>query len=356
MNTRRQMKWGIGVFLIVMLILFLFVPSLIAYVQNDSAIQEDVPVSTSEKQYTAQSENPVEFVQDKSTNIQTGKEQVIAVYRSNQEKVEKVELDQYLFGVLAGEMPASFELEALKAQAVAARTYIAKMIYHREESNLPEGADVTDTVTHQVYHSEEELKEMWGEEYASKADKIKKAIAETDDLVLTYENEPIRALFFSTSNGYTENSEEYWKNALPYLKSVPSPWDVDTPKYKKEKVISLLELKEKLGVTVRVNHELMEETIWTTGKAIAKTKIGGKTFTGREVREKLELASSDFTMKWKDESILVTTKGYGHQVGMSQYGANGMAKEGKTFKEILLHYYTDVNLENGLSFFVDGKL
>ena len=325
--------------------LFFLIPVLITWPDSKTGKESEKIVATS----TIENE-------ELKTEKTAQKENIISVYRVSQEKVEDVELDTYLFGVLAGEMPASFEMEALKAQAVAARTYIARIVSQSGASTLPENADVTDTVTHQVYHSQAELKKLWGEDYNWKASKIRQAIQETDNLVLTYDGSLISALFFSTSNGYTENSEEYWKNPLPYLKSVQSPWDLDSPKYLKKQIFSVKEFNGKLGVSVKTGTKLMTKVKRTTGKAIASVKIGEKVFTGREVREKLGLQSADFSMAWDQQKIVITTKGYGHQVGMSQYGANGMAKEGKTFEEILAHYYTGTKLEEGLSFFVDGKI
>lgn len=344
-RTERKFFWGA---VLAILLLCFLIPVVIVWEGADEK-KTTAEVVSSPKRVDVKADAP-------TVGTKKAVDRTIAVYRSSQEKIEKVELDQYLFGVLAGEMPASFEMEALKAQAVAARTYITRIIYHSDGGNLPEGADVTDTVMHQVYHSEEELQKLWGDEYTWKADKLKQAIDETEDLVLTYNSEPISALFFSTSNGHTENAEEYWKNALPYLKSVPSPWDIDTPKFNQKKVFTIKDFQNRLGVAIQKNGKLMSQTKRSTGRAIATTKIGQKVFTGREVREKLELASADFSMKWLEGEIVITTKGYGHQVGMSQYGANGMAKEGKTFQQILLHYYTDAALEDGLSFFVDQKL
>ena len=197
---------------------------------------------------------------------------------------------------------------------------------------------------------------MWGAEFAWKEENIEQAILETEDLVLTYNGELISALFFSTSNGNTENAEEYWKNPLPYLKSVSSLGDLQSPKYKRTKQFTLEAFNEKLGVNVSQGARLLSSVTRTTGRAIDLVKIGGVSFTGREVREALGLYSSDFLMAWEGAEIAVTCKGFGHQVGMSQYGANEMAKSGSGFQQILTHYYTGVNVEPGMSFFVDGKI
>ncbi|WP_456273068.1 stage II sporulation protein D [Bacillus sp. AK031] len=269
----------------------------------------------------------------------------VAVYRSAKEIIEKIPLEEYVVGVVAGEMPADFEIEALKAQALSARTFVVTQMMNKDE-NVPEGADVTDTVDDQVFRSTEDLKLQWGADYQWKMDKITQAVLETKGKILTYEGNPISAQFFSTSNGYTENSEAYWANSLPYLKSVESPWDKESPVFNDQKVVPLSEFQEKLGIALEGDNSVGTITNRTPGKRVGTVVIGGKEFTGREIREKLDLRSSDFTWYRKGDHIVITTKGFGHGVGMSQYGANGMAKEGKTYEDIVTHYYQDVKISS----------
>ncbi|MEI2666703.1 stage II sporulation protein D [Rossellomorea sp. LJF3] len=267
----------------------------------------------------------------------------VAVYRSSQDLIEKLPLEQYVVGVVAGEMPADFEKEALKAQALAARTYMVNQLMS-DDPSVPKGADVTDTVAHQVYKNQKELATLWGSDYDWKIQKISEAVLETKGKVLTYDDKPITAAFFSTSNGYTENSEAYWTDDIPYLRSVESPWDKASPKFEDQKIIPINEFKQKLGVTLPKDGSVGTITSRTEGKRVAKVEINGKEFTGREIRDKLGLRSSDFTWYLKDDHIVIATKGFGHGVGMSQYGANGMAKEGKNYKDIVTHYYKDVKI------------
>ncbi|MBW3110353.1 stage II sporulation protein D [Bacillus sp. MCCB 382] len=267
----------------------------------------------------------------------------VAVYRSSQDLIEKLPLEQYVVGVVAGEMPADFEEEALKAQALAARTYIVNQLL-AEDPSVPKGADVTDTVSHQVYKNQKELATLWGSDYDWKIKKISAAVLETKGKVLTYDNKPITAAFFSTSNGYTENSEAYWADDIPYLRSVESPWDKASPKFEDQKIIPIKQFEQKLGVTLPKDGSVGTITSRTEGKRVASVEINGKKFTGRDIREKLELRSSDFTWYKKDDHIVIATKGFGHGVGMSQYGANGMAKEGKDYQDIVTHYYKDVKI------------
>jgi stage II sporulation protein D len=272
----------------------------------------------------------------------------VAVLRSANNQVEKIPLESYVVGVVASEMPADFEKEALKAQALTARTYIVKQLM--SGSSIGNGASVTDTVNHQVYKNDKELKEIWGSDYSWKMKKIQEAVYETRGQILTYNKEPITASFFSTSNGYTENSEDYWDQALPYLKSVESPWDKDSPKFYNKKVFTVQEFEQLLGVNLPNNGDVGTILERTKGQRVAKVNINGKIFTGREVREKLGLHSSDFTWERKGDEIIIQTEGYGHGVGMSQYGANGMAKEGKTYKEIVQYYYQGVEISEVDSF------
>jgi stage II sporulation protein D len=277
---------------------------------------------------------------------------LIPVYLSKQQKVEIVPLEDYVRGVVAAEMPAEFELEAMKAQAIAARTYMVRRIVSKDFSNVPvKEAWVTDTIAHQAYLSEEDIrkKEASSASFASNLEKIDRAVQETKDLILTYDGQPINATFFSTSNGFTENSEDYWGDVIPYLRSVPSPWDIKlSPQYKATVKLSYKELQAKLSVGAISSSPGKPNSIkvlsWTAGHRIKTISIGGKTFTGKDVREKLGLNSSQFQWTWRGSDLEITTFGYGHGVGMSQWGANGMAKEGRTAQNILQYYYHGVSI------------
>ncbi len=258
-------------------------------------------------------------------------EPTVDVVRSDTQKTESFPLEEYVAGVVAAEMPASFEKEALKAQAVAARTFIL--------TQTLKGLDVTDTVDDQVFKDEEDQKEMWGEDFETNKTKIEAAARETEGEVLVYNGKPITAAFFSSGNGQTENAEEYWQSAEPYLVSVASPWDTAAPNFEQEVVLTKQEVEEKLGVSLPESGSVGAITKKTTGGRIGAITIDGKSFTGRSIRETLGLPSADFQMTVSDGDVVVTTKGYGHGIGMSQYGANGMAKEGKKYGDITAHYY-----------------
>ncbi|MCP8617462.1 stage II sporulation protein D [Salirhabdus salicampi] len=259
----------------------------------------------------------------------------VAVFRTVAESVEDVPLETYVARVVASEMPAEFEKEALKAQALAARTYIVRKQWKETE----EGEfHVTDTIQDQVYKDEEQLRKIWGSDFNWKMKKIKEAVLETKGEIIVYNEEPITATFFSTSNGYTENAEEYWQNAFPYLTSVESPWDTKSPKFRDQKTYPISEVEEMLDVTFS-GPEAITKMTRTDSNRVKEIVISGKSFTGREIREALHLSSSDFNIQIKGDHMIFTTKGYGHGVGLSQYGANGMAEAGKSYQEIIQHYY-----------------
>lgn len=276
----------------------------------------------------------------------------IPIYLSQESRIEEVPIEHYVRGVIAAEMPISFELEALKAQAIAARTYIVHRMVKQDFSNVPvDGAWVTDTIAHQAYMTDEKLREQWNDpEYEQYMSKLNLAVMETQGIIATYDNQPINATFFSTSNGYTENSEDYWSNPIPYLRSVPSPWDEDlSPRFQETISLPYTEVYQKLGMNSAQptvgSTEAVQILEYTEGKRIKTMTISNQTFTGREVREKLGLNSSQFEWKWNDDQMEFTTYGYGHGVGMSQYGANGMAIEGKRAEEIIQYYYQGVQIE-----------
>lgn len=275
----------------------------------------------------------------------------IKVYRTKTKQVEQLPLERYIEGVVAAEMPAEFQLEALKAQAMAARTYIVRRLQEGDFSDVPEGAYVLDTVKHQVYLNEEERKEQWKSDFAWKNAKIREAVYETAGIILSYQGEPIEATFFSVSNGYTENAEDYWNVPLPYLKSVESPWDRQSPKFQRQISFPVEEVERKLGVRLHVSASTKSDKWYkvlkmTDGQRIGLIEIGGKSFTGRQVRELLGLPSTAFTMKLASGRIFFLTKGYGHGVGMSQWGAQGMAEQGKSAEEIVKHYYRGIELKH----------
>ncbi|KYD06562.1 stage II sporulation protein D [Bacillus atrophaeus] len=312
-------------------VLILLIPTLLVIPfqhERGAAVSEEV------KQPTAGS-------QRESKGAETLKKSPVSipVYRTAHQSVEDIPLEEYVIGVVASEMPIKFEMEALKAQSLAARTFIVRLMVSNSAVKAPKGSLVDDTQMFQVYKSKDELKKQWGSSYTQNLKKITEAVAGTQGKILTYDDKPIEASFFSTSNGYTENAEAYWTSAIPYLKSVKSSWDKKSPKYLASKTFTVAEFQQKLGVQLTGQNTVGQITEKTPGHQVASAVINGKKLKGRDIREKLGLNSADFEWKRSGDKITVTTKGFGHGVGMSQYGANYMAKEGKTADEIVKYYY-----------------
>ncbi len=243
-----------------------------------------------------------------------------------------LDIESYLEGVISSEMSPAFEMEALKAQCVAARTFVVQR-----------GYEVDDTTNTQVYRDDKQLKDIWKDNYDVYHKKIQQAVQETTGEILTYQGKPISALFFSSSCGKTANAQEYWGNKVPYLVSVDSSWDKQSEEYEKSITMSKQEFSTALGFQNTV-HEIEEPIRYDSGY-VKEIRIDRIVFTGREVREKLNLRSSCFTIKENKDNVVITTKGYGHGVGMSQIGAQAMAEKGKSYKQILSHYYPKTKIE-----------
>lgn len=265
----------------------------------------------------------------------------IRVKRQKSNEIETIPLEEYIVGVLAGEMPITFELEAFKAQAVASRSYaLLRMEYNKDKEY-----DVVDSVMNQVYLDNEYLKDAWGNSYVKNVNKLRQAVNETMDEYLVYDDKIVDAMFFSTSNGYTENSGNVFNFNLNYLKSVESPWDKEvSTAFLTKKYMNLSDFYNKLELKYDKNLNI-EITKRSESGRIMTIYINGVKFKGTELYNKLGLRSTDFEIELLGDEILITTKGYGHGVGMSQYGALGMAKEGFTYEEILKHYYSGVSLK-----------
>lgn len=278
-------------------------------------------------------------VEEKETHFE--KNQIVRVKREKKNVIEKIPLENYVMGVLSGEMPTTFPMEALKAQAVAARTYVLRKIEYAKNQEY----DVVDTVANQVYYSNDELKECWKTEYNEKINLIQKAVLETKGEYLTYQGQIVNAFFFSTSTGYTENCEEVFQENLPYLRSVKSDWEKDiSPVFEDSKTFTIQEFYEKLNLDSNSNFSIQVTKTTSTGR-VKEIQINGKLFLASDVTKALGLRSSFFEITKNDNQIIIHTKGFGHGVGMSQYGAYGMAKNGSNYQEILKYYYQGVDIK-----------
>lgn len=252
-------------------------------------------------------------------------------------------LNQYLIGVVAAEMPAQFEEEALKAQAIAARTYTMKRY------NDNQGTVFTSNI--QNYYSQSDLESLWGvDNYPINYSKIKKAVEDTDKEVITYNNELIDAVFHSTSIGKTRSALDVWGQDIPYLQEEESLEDINAPTYLHQYEFSFDDFKDKATkydsetvLTDELSNDLQIIERNSEGYVI-KVQIGNKIYSGEDFRKIFGLASSNFTITFEEQKVKIVCRGFGHGVGLSQYGAEAMAKAGSTYDEILTHYYKDVVL------------
>lgn len=258
----------------------------------------------------------------------------ITVYRSNG-SVINLNMTDYLIGVVSSEMPASFNLEALKAQSVLARTYALKA--------KQTGKKLTDTVSTQSYIDIDQMKNKWGNSFNTYYNKIKNAVENTNGEYLSYNGNYIEALYHSTNNGKTESSLDVFGNYYPYLISVSSEYDKNASSYLRTINMPLDTISNKLGLSLN-NDSVINILSYTDGGNIKEININGNNFSGKKVRELLGLRSADFDISISDNNANITTRGYGHGVGMSQYGANGMANAGYGYKDILSHYYPGTTL------------
>ena len=269
-------------------------------------------------------------------NEETVDKNIYIFLQKNNGEVQKIELDEYVVGVVAAEMPASFQLEALKAQAVIARTYALK--------KQSEGYNLKDNESHQSYKSVNELKKLWGNNFDIYYKKILDAVNNTQGEYLSFNGKYIEAVYHSTSNGKTESSMNVWGNYYPYLVSVESEYDNLNPSFTYINNYSYEELSSILGIELNLN-TVISVNGKTAGDRIKSITINDKSFSGIEMRNLLGLRSADFDIDLYDNEIKITTRGYGHGVGLSQYGANGYAKKGYTYRDILYHYYPGVLIE-----------
>ncbi len=254
-------------------------------------------------------------------------------------------MEDYITGVVAAEMPASFPVEALKAQAVASRTYAVRAVENADSELSP--SDIG-----QAYITKEQMKANWGDDFEACYNKVHGAVVSTEREILEYEGEPILAVFHSTSAGKTETAGNIWSYDLPYLKSTDSIGDTYAPSFESVKMISEEEIIAMIGAKYP-DFTAEESTLFDSIKINARSAagyitdmtVGTKNFTGKQIREALGLRSSNFTVEKASGGIVFKTKGYGHGAGMSQYGAKYMAEQGTDYKGILEHYYNGVEIK-----------
>ena len=291
---------------------------------NKNALDDDInKVLTSEN------------IKEENKTIEEEKEPImVAVNYQNDTK--KLDLEEYVFGVVSCEMPASFEMEALKAMAVASRTFALYKLQSNENYVL------SSTTSDQCYSSIDKLKSRWKDKYDTNYEKIKKAVAETKGKYISYNDKAIYAAYFSISNGYTENSEDVFVKKLPYLKSVNSSWDKNYSYKESDKEYTVSEFLNRLGINDDKIENIKIEKC-SHGR-VDTIYVNNHKYKGTKFRTLLSLKSTDFEIKNINGKVIIHTKGYGHGVGMSQYGANELAKQGKNYRDIINYYYQNVNI------------
>lgn len=280
----------------------------------------------------------------------------VTVYRHVSGQTETVDFEDYVKGVVAGEMPATFEPEALKAQAVAARTYAMSKIVRSGDGGNPAqhpSAPLCDDTHCQVYRTPEELLQLKGKEWMEEGwKKVSEAVEATAGQVMYYQGQLVeQPLFHSASGGKTENSEDVFVSAVPYLRSVDSPYEEEAPHQGDQVSLSVAEFTKKLkaaypGKTIgTIDGNTVKILSHSEGGRVEELQAGNLKLEGRKLRDILGLRSANFTVRVENGTVTFTTTGYGHGVGMSQYGANGMAKAGYGYVDILQHYYSGVEVK-----------
>lgn len=278
----------------------------------------------------------------------------VKLYRREKNVVEELDLEEYVKGVVSSEMPANFDEEALKAQAVAARTYyMNKRINPCKDAKI-KGAEICDSTNCQVYMDKEERMSKWSKDDGeSNWNKISEAVESTKGEVLTYDGVVLEyPQFFAVSSGKTEDAVDVFAMNIPYLKSIDSKGEEIAPKFESTLSISLDEFVDKIKSQYKdivLSKDNIEDSIkiqsYTKGGGVKEIKVGNKNISGIEFRKILNLNSTNFTISFKNNNIVFLCKGYGHGVGMSQWGANAMAKNGSKYNDILKYYYSGIEIE-----------
>lgn len=283
---------------------------------------------------------------------QPGQQTILRVWNPEAERMEEMPLERYVYGVVAAEMPAAYHLEALRAQAVAART---RAVCQLEEGgcSLAAGADVCTGSGHcQGFAGEAELEAKWGNEYPLYQSRIAEAVSSTAGQILTWEGEPITVMYHAISGGRTENVQAVFAQALPYLVSVESAGEEGVRGYRQDAFFAYEEAAQllqsafpDLGITAENLRRTLVVAAHTATGRVESLLAGEGQVKGTDFRRALGLRSTLFTFSMDDEGITFHQTGYGHGVGMSQAGANRMAAEGGSYEQILAHYYPSTTLE-----------
>lgn len=290
----------------------------------------------------------------KGSAIKFPRDGKVKLYLKEENRTIELDLEEYITGVVASEVPADFSEEALKAQAVAARTYYMNKRRNPCKDAEANGGEICDTTNCQVYMSKEKRMNSWSSTKGeANWNKINNAVESTKGQVLTYDGELLEyPQFFSTSSGKTEDAKDVFAMDIPYLKSQESKGEESAPKYQSSKSIPTGDFINKINSSYpdsKLKKDKLSSMIsiksYTEGGSVKEIQVGGSTIRGTDFRKLFDLNSSNFTLEFTGSYVVIKCMGYGHGVGMSQWGANAMAKDGYVYDEILKHYYSGVKIE-----------
>lgn len=270
------------------------------------------------------------------------KDPYINLYLTEEKTVIKMNLETYLIGCVAAEMPANFELEALKAQAVCARTYaLCKLI---DNHPYPKKANLSDDILScQAYVSVEDFYKRHPQKPEILLSKVKKAVKETEGIVMLYNGQPIDALYHSTCGGRTASAEEVWGNKVPYLISKKCSYCVDSKHYLSTQTFPFADINQALATKITFNSSIKISQKSSSGRTL-EINLGDTKISSLKLRQALKLPSNWVSLKSDARGVTISCRGYGHGVGMCQYGANGLALKGEAYKGILNHYYHNIDI------------
>lgn len=295
---------------------------------------------TIKNQYTDNTKSTETTVYQSSKN----KDESVSVFVVSADKTVDLKVYDYLVGAVAAEMPASFQSEALKAQAVACYSY---MMWLKNNSDNAEYDITSDPSVHQGYLTEDEMKEKWGDKYEFYHKKISDAVSAVQGQYLTYEGEAILALFHAISPGTTQESSDVWESPLPYIKSKPAPGDSLSPDFDCVVTVPCRKIREIFEISDDVkDSELVDIFSLSDSSFIKEIALGNKSVSAGDLASELGLNSPYFTAEYKEENYIFKVKGKGHGLGMSQYSADYMARQGSSYEEILTHFYSGVKLRH----------
>lgn len=319
---------------ILLVIAVLLVPITIV-TNKEKVYNEDMIVGVVLNEDVKKTEDEVKNEEEKE--IVKNNEAIQVMVSNNKDKSDafSIDLEDYIIGVVAGEMPASFNMEALKAQAVASRSYAVYKL-----KNIPDYV-LSTTINDQVYLSIDDMKKKWGDDFEYYFNRVKEAVESTESEVLKYNDDVIIAYYFAISNGYTDDGKTVFNDDKSYLVSVESAWDKNYSSYSSKRTMDRNVFCNRLGISCD-NIEI-SNLVRAQNNYVRSITINGKTFSGIDIFDKLNLKSTDFSIIVGDV-ITITTYGFGHGVGMSQYGAQGMAKEGNNYSDILTYYYKNTKI------------